>query len=176
MTHRSGETSVQANHIVVGYGREGASEATLEVASDLARQLRAHLHVVHALDLADYPIDPDRGDWEDAANAAVARKGTQVQAALDGHVHPWTYHVERGRPVDLLAAVADANDALMVIVGSRGGGPITTLSRFMSGSISRGLIHRCGRPVLVVPPHETSAIAIPSSQVRSHFLFRHRSS
>lgn len=140
--------------IVLGYGRPGESEPALEVAADLARRLHAHLHVVHVINLADYPIDPDSSEWESAARAAVTREHQEVRAALDGHLTGWSYYAAHGVPANLLASVANEYDALMIVVGSRGEGLTRTLGRLMGGSVADGLIHYCGRPVLVVAhPH-----------------------
>ncbi len=69
--------------IVVGVNRDPASQEALIVAADLARRLHAHLHVVHVVDLADYPIDPDASDWEQRA-PGHSRPGTGARANRAG--------------------------------------------------------------------------------------------
>jgi len=44
--------------LVLGHGRDPGSARALQVAADLAGRLHAHLHVVHGVDLDDYPIKP----------------------------------------------------------------------------------------------------------------------
>ena len=51
----------------------------------------------------------------------------------------------------LLAVVAEEYDALMIIVGTRGTGAGAALGRLLHRSVSRGVIGRQRRPVLVVP-------------------------
>jgi nucleotide-binding universal stress UspA family protein len=139
--------------IVVGFDRQPVSRRALEVAADLATRLGARLDVVHVVDLADYPIDPERGDWEELARAVLAEEHRVASEVLStqGQV-PWTYHAARGEPAHLLAAVADEQDALMIVVGSRGHGPLDALGRLLDGSVTRGLTGRSQhRPVLMVP-------------------------
>jgi nucleotide-binding universal stress UspA family protein len=138
-------------HLVLGHGRYASSEAALPVAADLARRLQAQLHVVHGIDLSDYPIDPDAADWEAQAQHVLAAQQQRVADALAGTDTGWSYHAWRGDPVELLARVADETDALMIIVGSRGEGFGKVLDRIFERSVSHGLIARQHRPVLVVP-------------------------
>lgn len=155
--HSTAASQTSRAHLVLGHDRHPHSEAALSVAADLTRRLHAHLHVVHGIDLADYPIDPDAADWEQQAQDALADQRRQVTAALvDCHTGS-SYHAWRGDPVKLLAVVADETDALMIIVGTRGEGPGKILDRILDRSVSHGLIARQQRPVLVVPPNDTPA-------------------
>ena len=136
--------------IVVGHSREPASQEALRVARDLAERLGARLHVVHSVDLGDYPINPDAADWEEEAERTLAEQEDQVQTALATCPQGWTYGTDRGDAVGLISAVAEEEDALMIIVGTRGAGFGPAIERLLDGSVSRGLIRRQHRPVLVV--------------------------
>lgn len=137
--------------LVVGHCRSRGSVDVLRVAGDLACRLDAVVHVVHAISLDDYPIDPDADDWEDQAARELEHQSAEVKAALNGVVPGWSYHAARGDPVHLLATVAEEHDALMIILGTRGEGAAATLSRLLNRSVSRAVIGRQHRPVLVVP-------------------------
>ena len=144
-----GPTGSRGNPVlVVGHCRSRGSKDVLEVARDLARRMDA---VVHAISLDDYPVDPDADDWEDQAAQVLAGQRAEVARALTGVVPGWSYHAARGDPVELLAAVAEEHDALMIIVGNRGDGPAAALNRLLHRSVSRAVIGRQRRPVLVVP-------------------------
>jgi nucleotide-binding universal stress UspA family protein len=52
-----------------------------------------------------------------------------------------------GTAVQEVIAVADDCDADVIIVGSRGRGPVTSR---LFGSVARGLVHKSRRPVTVV--------------------------
>lgn len=143
-----------AAHVVLGYRDGPLGQAVLGVGADLAARLGAALHVVHVVDLSDYPIDPDSPDWERQAQQTLAHEQRDVEDALARRQHTsWTYHAAHGDPVALLRQVADTHDALMFIVGSRGEGAASIASRLIGvPSVSHGLIARSHRPVLVVPP------------------------
>jgi nucleotide-binding universal stress UspA family protein len=149
--HESHPEAKSDSHIVVGFDVEPQSQSALTVAIDLARRLGAHLDVVHAVDLRDYPLDPDGTDWE-AASALTTQATEHVRAAVDDDTQSWTYHAWRGDPVHLLATVAEEYDALMIVVGTHGVGLAATFHRLAAGSVSRGLVGHSHIPVLVVPP------------------------
>jgi nucleotide-binding universal stress UspA family protein len=137
--------------LVVGHSLHPASDTALHVAVDLARRLRADLHVVHGADLFDYPVDPDAADWDQQARRALDEQRRRVAAALADAPLGWTYHAGHGDPARLITEVAEETDALMIIVGSRGQGPGAAFERLLSGSVSRTVLRRQHRPVLVVP-------------------------
>lgn len=136
--------------IVVGHDRQPQSQAALVVAIDLARRLSAHLHVVHAIDLADAPIDPDSADWEAQTKKALANERDEIAASLRDHATGWSYRVGHGDPARLLADTADESDALMIIIGSRGEGLRASVGRLGSAPVSHRLIQHAKQPVLVV--------------------------
>ncbi|MGD9957652.1 universal stress protein [Pseudonocardia sp.] len=140
--------------LVVAYGHEPDGERVLLVAADLAAMIGARLHVVHVVDLRDYPADPDASDWEERAGGQVAEHRRRVDALLDAREPPPSraQEVRRGDPVAEIAAVAGEQGAFMIVVGSRGEGVGAALSRLVDPSVSHGLIRRQHRPVLVVPP------------------------
>jgi nucleotide-binding universal stress UspA family protein len=142
--------------LVLGYDQTPHSRYALSVATDLATRLDAHLHVVHIVDLRDYPIDPDSADWDEQGRATLADEAEAARAELAGWSGQWTYHQKRGDPSRALLAVAAAHDALMIIVGTHGAGIGAALQRLLSAapSVSRGLM-RHHRPVLVVPLTDT---------------------
>lgn len=146
-----------ATALVLGHSRFPASDTALDVAADLARRLHAHLHVVHGISLDDYPIDPDAADWEQQARRVLDAQRARVQTVLAGSPDGWSYHAGRGDPVGLITAVADEHHALMIIVGSRGEGAGATIERILGGSVSRGVLRRQYRPVLIVPADHSHA-------------------
>lgn len=135
--------------LVVGFDGRAASLAALRTAADLARRLGADLHVVHGVDVRDYPVDPDVAVevWEGHAREALEHLHVQVRAALADHPGNWTYHASDGDPVRLLVTVADEQDALMVVVGTH---RHRSLSRVMRRSVSHHLPKAAHRPVLLV--------------------------
>jgi nucleotide-binding universal stress UspA family protein len=138
--------------LVVGHDGSAGSRVALGVAAGLAGRLGAAVHVVHAVDLDDYPIDPDSADWEEHAARALRDQYQQVARILGAAGCRWTYQAGRGDPADLIGAVADEVNALMIVVGTRGGGVGAAVSRLLDRSVSREVLRHQRRPVLVVPP------------------------
>ena len=146
--------------LVVGHDRFPESDHALAVAIDLSQRLQAFVHVVHAVSLNDYPIDPDGDDWEQQAMNVLEAQRRTAEGLFAGVVPGWRYHTGRGDPVELLAAVAEAHDALMIIVGTRGGGLAAALARTLGRSVSLQVALRQCRPVLVVPsPRRRQSLA-----------------
>jgi hypothetical protein len=79
-------------HLVLGHDRRPSSEGALPVAADLARRPRANLHVVHGIDLPDYPIDPDAADREDQVHRVLDAQQQRVADALADDDTGWSYH------------------------------------------------------------------------------------
>ena len=80
--------------------------------------------------------------------SAQDRKPLENALALSGEagVHARA-ELLRGDPVDEIVAYADSIDADLIVVGSRGHG---ALASALLGSVSRGILAKAGRPVLVV--------------------------
>jgi len=64
----------------------------------------------------------------------------------------WQFGMARGEPARGLCELADACDAAIVVIGTRGDGARSKLHRLFNGSVSGRLVHGQHRPVLVVPP------------------------
>lgn len=64
----------------------------------------------------------------------------------------WQFALPRGGPARALTELAEACDAAMVVIGTRGDGAISRLRRLINGSVSSRLVHGQCRPVLVIPP------------------------
>jgi nucleotide-binding universal stress UspA family protein len=140
--------------LVVGHGQDPSSDHALQAAVDLGHRLGGRLHVVHVIDLHDYPINIDSPDWEARGAAAVAAEQHHVERLLADAPVPWSYEARHGDPAKVLCSAADEHDALLIVVGSRGEGLRRALGRLVDPSISHGVIQHQHRPVLVVPTHD----------------------
>jgi nucleotide-binding universal stress UspA family protein len=143
-------SSTRPRALVVGYVDSVEGNAALEEAVTLARLLEANLHIVHVVDLADFPIDPDSGDWEEqglARLALIREHALGRVASLPGHS---TYVEAAGPPAQVLRDAAFEHAAMMVVVGV-GSGTGNPLARLMSRGVTRSLIRHVECPVLLVP-------------------------
>jgi nucleotide-binding universal stress UspA family protein len=89
---------------------------------------------------AHHAVEHERRD----ASALLERTATWLQAP-DGVETV----VLTGPPAERLAELGDRTHAALLVVGSRGAGVLGTL---LGGSVSRALLRRSRRPVVVVPP------------------------
>ncbi|QHE73655.1 universal stress protein (plasmid) [Rhodococcus sp. ZPP] len=144
-------------HLVVGFDRHPASHAALTYAMDLAGRLDAFLHVAHIVDIDDMPIEPDRDDWEERFADSVEQQRREACTMLATMPGNWAYYSREGDPAQLLTTIAEANDALMIIIGTSRGGVMSLFERFLGESVSSKLVHHARRPVLLVPAPSTGA-------------------
>jgi nucleotide-binding universal stress UspA family protein len=140
--------------LVAGHSRDPSSDHALVVAVDLGRRLHARLHVVHVVDIGDYPIDIDAADWEERGQQELAAQRDRVERILAGAGLGWTYEARRGDAAVELARAAEEHEALLIVVGTRGEGLRVAIPRLIEPSVSHGVIRRQHRPVLVVPALE----------------------
>ena len=101
----------------------------------------------------------DELDEEDRRDAErVAAEGAELarEAGFDAEAHAL-----QGKPKawPTLLAKADAIDAAVLVIGSRGQGAVKSA---LLGSVSSGLLHHARRPVLVVLPTQRQAPAGPA--------------
>lgn len=156
---------MSAATVVVGHRRDQSSDRVLAVAMDLGRVLHAQLRVVHVVELSDYPDDSDSADWDERGEEILDQQRYRVERTLADYELDWNYDVRRGNPASELARVAQENNAMVIVLGSRGGGFGARISRLCRPSVSHGTIECQHRPVLVVP-----APPLPRRQHRGRAL------
>ncbi|MEU4711061.1 universal stress protein [Nocardia salmonicida] len=145
--------TVPVTHLVVGFDRHNHSRIALDYAIGLALALNAYLHVAHVIDTDDLPIDPDAADWDHAVTEVIERERAQACAMLAELPGNWSYRAHRGDPAHTLSAIADANDASMIVLGAPRHGLASLAERLLGESVSARLIRRGHRPVVLVPEH-----------------------
>ena len=137
---------------------DGSEEAKLAFASaaDLSEKTASELHVVYVghMPLVSYEapgattLDPDlwRRMHEDAEQEARTKLDEQVQrVGKTGEVAEM--HTRLGRPDAEIVGLADELGAGLIVLGSRGLGP---LRRALMGSVSDSVVRHAHCPVLVV--------------------------
>jgi nucleotide-binding universal stress UspA family protein len=134
----------------IGVGFDGEPEAfrALEVAEQLAVAAQARLRVIAVARPATAP-DPwiaPTVDWTERAEAEREHARRLVDERVAELRVPTTGDVLVGRPADELVAVS--HDLDLLVVGSRGFGP---LRRLLLGSTSNRLVQAAACPVVVLP-------------------------
>lgn len=124
-----------------------SEEATLR-AGDLAARLEARLLIVNVLEKHRLSGggSHDRVDQARAEREALLVK--VVRDARDGGVNA-EFLVWEGEPGSSIAAAAEAEDADMIVVGTRGR---SGAERMLLGSVSDHVVRHAPCPVLVVRP------------------------
>jgi nucleotide-binding universal stress UspA family protein len=137
-----------AGAVLVGYdGQEGAI-AALHTATAIAAAFDRPLVVVFGYRPA--PIGGDVTDLARAVRDVGEQMGVDAVAAVQAQDPSVAVSVELvdDRPADALLRAADEHDALVLVVGATGRGPITGS---LLGSVTYQVVHRSTRPVVVVP-------------------------
>ena len=138
---------------------DGSKDANLAVvvAVDLSERTEAELHVVHArrkpqaLPLARpglaYPSVEAISQPDTCEREAEELLEEQVEMIRDTGGNVAGAHLRCGRPAVEITALAGELEADLVVVGSRGAGPV---KRLVTGSVSEGVVSLAPCPVLVV--------------------------
>jgi nucleotide-binding universal stress UspA family protein len=131
-------------------GTEGSADAmkAVEVGLELARGLGASVTFVCARTLPGRLLGQPLSQREFDSETAEAREivgGTMSKAAEAGVEAD--YEILDGGPAEVILRVADAHDADLIVVGSRGLGAVQSV---IFGSVSKELVAHSRRPVLVV--------------------------
>lgn len=139
-----------AGSIICGVDDSESAKGAARVARGLSAQLGSRLVYVRVVDGGS----PDR-----EISAAAARLQQLAECATDVDCGA-QWLVEVGHPADRLVAVAEAEAASLIVVGSTG--PRSSLL----GSISADVSRRAPCPVVVVAPGADSSFANGNGRVR----------
>jgi nucleotide-binding universal stress UspA family protein len=153
--------------IVCGVDGSAESRAALRAGAELANALGLRLVAVHvvqpptpapglgptARQLATIPVDALLRGGE-----ALLERVLEEEELADA-----TRRVVPGFPADRLADLGDEESAEVIVVGSRGRGPVKAA---LLGSVSTALIGVARRPVLVVPPRAARSTTPPRTRAR----------
>ena len=138
---------------------DGSKEAQLAAttAADLAQKTNSELHVVYVghLPLVSYEspgattLDPDlwKRMQEGAEQEARTMLDEQMQRVGQSGGEIAEVHARIGRPDAEIVGLADELGAGLIVLGSRGLGP---LRRALMGSVSDSVVRHAHCPVLVV--------------------------
>jgi len=137
--------------IVCAVDESDATDDVVRVAQALATALRGRLVLVHvappteAPGVSAAPAGQERLREEELADARALLR--EVAGRLDAG--DAEQRAELGPPADRIAAIADGENAALVVIGSRGRGDVKSA---LLGSVSHGVLSKATCPVVIVPP------------------------
>jgi nucleotide-binding universal stress UspA family protein len=140
---------VMKNIVIATDGSPSAQEA-VGVGIELAAEEAATVTFVHVLPADDFVVAGRLGSLPKAHRVDMDESEVALrEAAAAAEAAGVTYTLERisGDTVDEIVAVADSAEADMLVIGSRGRGPLTSA---LLGSVSKGVLGESRRPVLIV--------------------------
>ena len=142
--------------IVIATDGSGSAKEAVDVGLELAKEQGADVVFVHVLPPDDihagraaHAVHPHAVEMDESETALKEAAAAADEAGI-------TYELERvsGDTVPLIVAIADAKDADLIVVGSRGRG---TIASTLLGSVSHGVMTHAKRPVLIVRGAEVPA-------------------
>lgn len=131
-------------------GSEPADRA-LRYAAELTRHEGGELHIAHVIErllggrMSGQNVFLNEAEVDDKIKAQTARLTDEYGVSV-------TLHMTKGdasHVAQRLSAIADAIDADLIVVGTRGH---SSLGGLILGSVTQRLLHATRRPVLALPP------------------------
>ena len=137
------------NIVIATDGSPTAREA-VAIGVELAAEQGAAVTFVHVLPADEFLVAGRLGHVSKAHRVDMDETEIALHEAADAaEAAGVDCTLERisGDTVDEIVAVADSADADMIVIGSRGRGPLTST---LLGSVSKGVLAESRRPVLIV--------------------------
>ncbi len=142
--------SIFSNKILLATDGSKDAELAAKAAVDLSKRTGAEVHVVHAwrpLPHYAYPSLVPEGYQPPYEEGARKILEAQVGRIEEAGISVAEAHLVTGRPADAILDLGDQIGAGLIVVGSRGLGPV---KRLLVGSVSESIVHHAKCPVLVV--------------------------
>jgi nucleotide-binding universal stress UspA family protein len=132
--------------IVVGYDGSDCAKAALSTAADIAKRYGEKLIVAFAYEVNR--VAGEVGDYHHALEDLAQKRLEEAVALVGDSGLEVDAVIMEESPAKALVELADARDARVIVVGTRGERP---LHAALIGSTPQKLVHMSARPVLVVP-------------------------
>jgi nucleotide-binding universal stress UspA family protein len=135
--------------IVVGYDGSEHGQRALERAAMIAKAMGARLSIVSSAKISQLMRDPGGGASPvDPAEAEAREKAlTAAREYIAGQGMEADFVEGHGSPADVLLQEAEATNAELIVVGTRG---LNVAQRLLLGSVSTNILHHAPCDVLVV--------------------------
>lgn len=137
---------MNANHILCPIDFSEASEAALEVASKLARDNDAKLHLVH---VEEDPAVVHPGLFPALTPATWKEKHRLTSILPTATEVEFQHDLLVGDPVHQIVNFAERNEIDLIVMGTHG---LSGLARLLMGSVAEGVVRLATVPVLTMKP------------------------
>jgi nucleotide-binding universal stress UspA family protein len=133
--------------ILIATDGSKASDAALEEGTELARELEAAVMFVYVTPYPPALLGEPYYQRKLTQETADAREAIEQATAVAGdHGVEADWEIFEGEPAEEILHAAKEWDVDLIVIGSRGLGAVAGT---LLGSVSRAVVHRAGRPVLV---------------------------
>ena len=141
--------------LVIATDGSRSVERAVGVALDLAERFDATVHALFVVDVGDVEAAPE--PVRDQLREALEERGeAAIGAVADRAAGEVVPVVREGRPPQVIAEYAKANDVDLVAMGTRGR---HGENRFLIGSVAERVVRTCPVPVLTVRQLEDAEAA-----------------
>jgi nucleotide-binding universal stress UspA family protein len=136
--------------VVCAIDQSDTTDDVVRVAHALATTLRGRLVLVHvappteAPGVSAAPAGQERLREEELADARALLRDVAVRLDAGDAAQ----RAELGSPADRIVAIADEENAALLVIGSRGRGDMRSA---LLGSVSHGVLSKATCPVVIVP-------------------------
>ncbi|MGO9588747.1 MAG: universal stress protein [Candidatus Acidiferrales bacterium] len=146
---KEAQASIALRDIVFATDFSPAAENALLYAADLARRFHAALHVVNAVEPANYSLPPETWHTADEARELETKKlRAFLQTSfpeIESEVQLW-----EGTVSQVLTSAIDRDTADLVVLGTHGR---TGVGKLLLGSSAEEILRNAPCPVLIIGPH-----------------------
>jgi len=137
--------------IVVAVDFSPSSDAALDAAIELARQLGAEIHVVHSYELhvptmIPYDVSIPQSFIDETRNAAAKKLAGEVAKVTDAGIAVHSHLADRPAS-SVIASTAESVGADLIVIGTRG---LTGLKHVLLGSVAERTLRAAPCSVLTV--------------------------
>ena len=140
------------NRLLIATDGSSAAEAAVQAGVQLAAEQLAGvvlLHVVDAVDVVAPAFGPIIANPVEEGNPADDEALSSAAEVARAHGVPFELKLVAGFDYETILATADQIDAELIVIGSNRHGALGTT---FLGSVSKEVLKRASRPVLVVHP------------------------
>ena len=139
---------MQCEHLIVPTDFSPSSELALTAATGLARRFRAHLTLVHVVDVPEEFSELNAAAYMRVMETTVQREMETRRRRVEEAAVPVDTLVVRGAAAQTIVDTARSKGVDLIVMGTHGR---TGLQHLLIGSVAERVVRLAPCPVMVVP-------------------------